>query len=53
MQNPSCSSQYDKIIKENMNEAMPDILIGIFGIQAARAEDLAEYNIRRKEFLIS
>lgn len=49
MQNPSCSSQYDKIIKENMNEAMPDILIGILGIQAARAEDLAERIQHTKE----
>lgn len=49
MPSPSCSSQYDKIIKENMNEAMPDILIGVLGIQAERAEDLAERIQHTKE----
>lgn len=49
MPSPSCSSQYDKIIKENMNEAMPDILTGVLGIQAERAEDLAERIQHTKE----
>lgn len=42
-------SQYDKIIKENMNGAMPDLLTGVLGIRAARAEDLAERIQHTKE----
>lgn len=42
-------SQYDKIIKENMNRAMPDLLNGILRIQAAKAEDLAERVQHTKE----
>jgi hypothetical protein len=43
------ASQYDKIIKENMNRAMPDLLSGVLGIQATRAEDLAERIQHTKE----
>jgi len=43
------ASQYDKIIKEHMNRAMPDLLSGVLGIQAARTEDLAERIQHTKE----
>ncbi|NQX38163.1 hypothetical protein SAMN05421820_101172 [Pedobacter steynii] len=46
---PVQACQYDKIIKENMNGAMPDILSGVLGIQAAKAEDLAERIQHTKE----
>jgi hypothetical protein len=49
MPNPSCSNQYDKIIKENMNEALPDMLSGVLGIQTVSAEDLAERIQHTKE----
>jgi hypothetical protein len=50
MSNPSVqASQYDKIIKENMNGAMPDMLSCVLGIQAAKAEDLAERVQHTKE----
>lgn len=37
----TAANQYDKIIKENMNEMLPGLLAYMFGIKAMATEDLA------------